>query len=268
MPKKKDPSVTFLNRFGYNVVKLPRAGIEPMDIIGRDETTQWLGPLASVWQSTAPAPVPTPARPAAVVNGQKTDQLDLAFGLSILKNALAAFGATTPSIDASYTRARKIQFSYTNVTSTAVAPLEAGNYLASGSLNTSNPVVRHYFTSEDTQAFLIVEVLKSDAINVSATDEHGQQVALDVPAIQQVVGANVKVKASGAENSAITYSGAAPVTFGFIVDEIDFDGTRWSLQGAAPSGALAFGAGGAGSAGGAGVAAAPILLGAGCRVRI
>jgi hypothetical protein len=60
MPKKKDPSVTFLNRFGYNVVKLPRAGIEPMDVIGRDDTTQWLGQFSSVWKSTTAPPVPTP----------------------------------------------------------------------------------------------------------------------------------------------------------------------------------------------------------------
>jgi len=58
------------------------------------------------------------------------------------------------------------------------------------------------------------------------------------------------------------------VTFGFVVSEIEFDGTRWSLQGAAPSGGLAFGAGAVGG-GAAGVAAdAPVLLGSGCRVRI
>ena len=43
--KKKDPSVTYLNKLGYNVVKLPRTGIEPMDVIGRDQTVQWLGPI-------------------------------------------------------------------------------------------------------------------------------------------------------------------------------------------------------------------------------
>jgi hypothetical protein len=58
--------------------------------------------------------------------------------------------------------------------------------------------------------------------------------------------------------------GPAPVTFGFIVDEIDFDGMRWSLQGATPSGGLAFGAGGPGAAD----TPSAILLGAGCRVRI
>jgi len=78
------------------------------------------------------------------------------------------------------------------------------------------------------------------------------------------VGASVKVKPSAASTSAVTYAGPALVTFGFIVDEIDFDGTRWSLQGAAPSGGLAFGAGGPGATD----APPPILLGAGCRVRI
>ena len=191
MPKKKDPSVTFLNRFGYNVVKLPRVGIEPMDIIGRDETTQWLGPLASVWKSTEAVPIPSPPRAAAPINGQKTDQLQVTFGLKILANALAAFGATVPALDATTAARARSSSRYTNVTSTVVAPLEAGNYLAAGTLNTANPVVTHYFTDEDPQAFLIVDVLKSDTITVTASDEHGDELALDVPAIQALVGAKV-----------------------------------------------------------------------------
>src|SRR3954453_23161957 len=105
MAKKKDPSITFLNKFGYNVIKLPRVGIEPMDVIGKDETTQWLGPIRTVWKSTAAEPAPSPPRFAARVEGQKTDQLDISFGLKILANALAAFGASVPSLDVAYHRA-------------------------------------------------------------------------------------------------------------------------------------------------------------------
>jgi hypothetical protein len=272
MPKKKDPSITFLNRFGYNVVKLPRAGIEPMDVIGRDDTTQWLGPIASVWTSSVPVPTPLPPRPAAPVNGQKTDQLQASFGLKILSSTLAAFGATVPALDVAYSRARTVQFSYTNVTSTIVPPLEAGNYLATGTLNSQNPVVMHYFTDEDPQAFLIVDVLKSDSLTITASDERGVEIGLDVPAIQQLVGANVTVKTSGSSTGTITYTGPVPITFGFTVDEIEYDGTRWSLRGAAAGGGLAFATagGGHGQAGGAGgvVTEAPILLGTGCRVRV
>lgn len=264
MPKKKDPSVTFLNRFGYNVIKLPRVGIEPLDLIGRDDATQWLGPLASVWKSSEPTPQPSAPRPAAPVNGQQSDQMQVTFGLKILANALAAFGATVPSLDAAYTRARKVQFTYTNVTSTVVPPLEAGNYLAAGTLNTANPVVRHYLTGEDAQAFLIVDVLKSDSLTVTASDDRGAEVGVDVPAIESLVGANVKVKTAGSRNSTITFSGPTPVTFGFIVSEIEYDGTQWSLQGAAADGGLAFSAGTAGSV----ASEAPVLLGTGCRVRL
>jgi hypothetical protein len=264
MAKKKDPSVTFLNQFGYNVVKLPRAGIEPLDVIGRDETTQWLGPLNAVWKSSVDEPQPRPPRPAAAVNGQKTDSLDVSFGFKILANALSAFGATVPAVDFAFQRARKVQFSYTGVTSTVVAALDAGNYLASGTLNSANPVVRHYFTEPDSEAYLILDVLKSDSITVNASDEHGVAVGVDVPSIQGVVGANVKVKSGGAGNSTVTFTGPTPVTFGFLVDEIEFDGTQWSLRGVAPSGILAFDAAG----GGGTPTAAPILLGTGCRVRI
>jgi hypothetical protein len=220
--------------------------------------------LSAVWKSAVPVPEPSPPRRAAPVNGQKTDQLDLSFGLKILGHSLAAFGASVPSLDIAYRRARKIQFAYTNVTSTVVAPLEAGNYLTGGTLNSDNPVVKHYFMEPDSQAFVILDVLKSDSITVIATDEHGAEVGVDVPAIQGVVGAGVKVTPSGASSGTITYSGSEPVTFGFIVDEIQFEGGKWSLSGAAPDGALAFAAGSAGQT----ATASPILLGTGCRVRI
>lgn len=263
MAKKKDPSVTFLNKFGYNVIKLPRVGIEPMDVIGSDTTTQWLGPLRSVWKSSVPEPTPGAPNPAAVLVGQQTDQLDVSFGLKILANALAALGATVPSLDVAYHRARKVQFSYTDVTSTVVAPFDAGNYLAQGTLNTDNPVVKHYFQDPEAEAFLIVDVLKSASITVNAIDSNGASVAVDVPAIQGVVGANVSVKAAAAADNSVTYTGKVPVTFGFRVDEIQFDGVKWSLSGAAASGGLAFAAA---AEGGSSPAEAPILIGTGCRV--
>jgi hypothetical protein len=261
MPKKKDPSVTFLNKFGYNVVKLPRVGIEPLDVVGRDETSQWLGPLAKVWKSPIAVPSPSAPRPAAAVNGQKTDSLDVSFGLKILANALSAFGATVPSLDIAYKQARKVTFAYTNVTSTVVAPFDAGEFLAQGTLNSDNPVVKHYFLDPDSQAFLILDVLKSDSITVSATDEHGVGVEIDVPSIQGVVGAKVGVKTTSGASSTLTFTGPEPVTFGFLVDEIQFDAGNWTLSGVVPEGALAFAAGEPDQE-------APILLGTGCRVRL
>lgn len=57
MAKCGDRSVQTLNSKGYNVIKLPRAGIEPMDILGKDDqSTELLGPLADVWNTTVALP--------------------------------------------------------------------------------------------------------------------------------------------------------------------------------------------------------------------
>ena len=248
IPKKKDPSITFLNKFGYNVIKLPRTGIEPMDVIGRDQVTQWLGPLKSVWTSEGPEPLPSPPHPASAVNGQRTDALDLSFGLSILANTLAAFGASAPSLDVAYKSAHSVQFAYTNVTSTSVSPFDAGNYLAQGTLRTDNPVVQNYFAGDGSKAYLIIEVLKSNSITVSATDSRGGDVSISLPQIEGVVDAKIGVKPSNSSNSTITFTGPVAVTFGFAVQQIGREGDKWTLRGAAPSPDIAFGVSGFGTA--------------------
>lgn len=243
LPKKKDPSITFLNRFGYNVIRLPRTGIEPLDVIGRDQSTQWLGPLSKVLTTAGPVPLPGPPHPAAAVNGQRTDAFELSLGLSILANTLAAFGASAPSLNTAFKNAHSVQFTYTNVTSTSVSPFDAGDYLLSGTLRTDNPVVKNYFGNEKTKAYLIIEVLKSDSITVTATDSHGAEIGLALPSIEGVVDAKIGVKPSSSSNSTITFTGPAPVTFGFAVQQIVKEGDGLTLRGAAPSANIAFGVG-------------------------
>jgi hypothetical protein len=271
LPKKKDPSITFLNKFGYNVIKLPRTGIEPMDVIGRDQVTQWLGPLGKVWTSAGPEPLPGPPHPASAVNGQRTDALDLSFGLSILANTLAAFGASVPSLDVAYKSAHSVQFAYTNVTSTSVSPFDAGNYLAQGTLRTDNPVVKNYFLGEKTKTFLILEVLKSASITVTAVDSHGTSIGVDIPALEGVLSSKIGVSPSDSSNSSVTFTGPDPVTFGFSVQQIARQGDCWALHGAAPSADIAFAVQGIGTTGNGDEAGNPMVFETGdfeCRLSI
>ena len=173
-----------------------------------------------------------------------------------------------PSLDVAFKRARKVQFSYSNVTSTVRRTAGGRQLPCRGTLNTENPVVKHYFMEPDSQAFLILDVLKSDSITVVATDEHGTEVGVDVPAIQGIVGAGVRLTPGGASNSSVTFSGAEPATFGFIVDEIQFEGremvaercrARRRASPSRPARSQAVRRTGT---------ASPILLGTGCRVRI
>jgi hypothetical protein len=266
--KKKDPSVTYLNKLGYNVVKLPRTGIEPMDVIGRDRTMQWLGAIDAIWSSAMQKPQPGPPKPASAVNGQKTDALDLSVGLSILGNTLAAFGVSVPSLDVAYKSAHAVQFSYSNVTITEVAPFVAGSYLAKGELQSDNPTVRNYFLSGQATAYLITQVLKSNSLTVTATDSHGTAVDVDLSAFQGV-DTKVGIKPSSSGSSTISFTGPDAITFGFAVQQIARDGDQWTLHGVAPSGDIAFAVPGMGA--GQSGAPAPTVFDTGaldCRLEI
>jgi len=236
----KDPALTFLNRFGYNVVKLPRTGIEPLLVLGRDKALEPIGTISTVWSAPNAPPVPWSPRAATSIEGQKSDKLDLSIGLKILSNALAAFGATTPSLEFAYTRARKVQFTFSNVQSVGIEPFTVGEYLASGDLNLKNPFVSRYFDGDDTRTYIVTEVLKSDTVTVTATDSNEKAIAVDVPAISAVVGANVKIKTGGDSSATLSYQGPEAVTFGFKAFEIVYVNGRWSVKGVKPSGDLAF----------------------------
>ena len=102
-------------------------------------------------------------------------------------------------------------------------------------------MVRNYFLSGKATAWLIVEVLRSNSITVTASDSHGVDVGVDLPAIQNVLDAKIGVKPSNAANSTITFTGPEAVTFGFAVQQIARVGDAWELHGAAPSADIAFG---------------------------
>lgn len=253
----KDPSLTFLNSAGYNVVRLPRVGIEPLDILGKDKSLERLGRVDQMWSSTGALPTVNGPNDAAAVNGKKSSEMKLSIGLKLLSTALGAMGAAVPELNFAYSKAKNVTFAFTEVKTVGVDPLAVGQYLTAGDLASNNPFVRHYFEDEDCSAFIITEVLKSRSITVTATGDSGVEVGVDVPAIQQAVGVKVGVKTASAANSTLTYTGNELLAFGFKCFGIAFVNGRWEVFSAKPSAGLAF------SFATPGTAPSPMLLGEG-----
>jgi hypothetical protein len=252
----KDPAVEKLNKLSYNMVKLPRAGIEPLDVLGRDNNTlNRLGSIVEVWTSNLPPPTVGAPQPAAAIEGGKTGDLDLGIGLKLLSNALAGLGSVVglPSLNLGFKKARRVQFKFVDVVSVGVTAFALGKYLSAGSLDLSNPFVSHYFDNGETQEFIIFEVLKSNAVSITAKDEHGVDVAADINALQSVLTANVKAKLSGSSTSTIVFEGAALATFAFKAFEVFYENGKWTLQGARADDDLSFAATAVGSSGEAAV---------------
>jgi hypothetical protein len=242
LPKKKDPALTYLNKLGYNVIRMPQESIDPLLLIGRDQDIHPLGPLTDYFDASVPPPPVLPARDAVAVNGQSTDALDCSVGLGILSNALKAFGASAPSLNTAYRSAHAVQFSFGNVQIVSISLTSLGKYLASANLTAgeNDPVYRNYFLNPQATTWLIIEVLRSNSVTVTATDSHGVAVGVDLPAIEGIADAKIEIKPSNSSNNAVTFTGPKSLTFGFAVQQIVRNGDRWEMHGAAPSGDIAF----------------------------
>lgn len=236
----KDPRLTYLNSIGYNVLKLPRERLPVLTVIGRDNgVMQELGLLSNIWKTQVPTPQQEQPQVGPDINGQKTNNLKLSIGLEILGGILKVMGAASPQVDFAYKHAKSVQFGFKNVKINRVQPFLVGEYLSGGDLNEKNPFAS-YFTDEDKEAFVITEVLSSNAIKVIAKNEAGQDVEVDIPAIGRVVSAKVKVNLDQQGETGVSYEGNMELAFGFKVFGIEYSNGNWGIYGAKPSGDIAF----------------------------
>lgn len=240
-----DKSLNYLNDLGYNVVRLPRKGLDPLDVLGRDgRRLERLGRLDELWTSRMPLPEIGAPRPAVHINGQATSDMRASMGLRVLNGVLKTIGVDLPELSFAYHHADTLQFTFGDVTVRSVVPLEVGNFLSEGDIHNANPFVERYFADEDTDAFIVTEILQSNEITVSGKNRRGGTIEVDVPAIEVILGGNVSVTAGKTARTAVTYKGKDAVTFGFKVFEIAFDG-RWRITGVQPSAELSFSVGAA-----------------------
>lgn len=218
-----DPVTKELNRRGYNLVRLPRIGINPLDVLGRDSgNLEKLGSIDEVWTSTETKPLPGDPAPAAGIDGESTSDLDLGIGLKLLSNALAGLGSSIglPSLNLAFKTARTIQFKFVNVESVSITPFALGNFLKVGKLDQKNPFVSHFFGNDDTQEYVIFDILRSDSVSVSAKSDSGGSVEPELNVLSGMLTANVKVKADASNTTELVFRSQVKATFAFKAFEI------------------------------------------------
>jgi hypothetical protein len=210
-----DNSIKILASLGYNVVRQPRANLAPLTLIGKQngEFLQ-LGPITKLITNAPGAPPAiTTGQPGAGIQGQSSSSLDLSIGANILGNLIGGMGGNL-GINTSYTDARKITFNYTDVTLDSMDPIDVGEYLKNGDVNADNLILEQYVLGNG-ELFVITTVAKSKKFNVSYEKKNSIGASVDVPALQGLAGANVKVSSSAASSSVISFEGDTPLSFAF-----------------------------------------------------
>lgn len=232
----KDQSLLYLRQYGYNVIRHPRAGINPLDLIGsQNGATLYLGSLNElVAQSDEPYPAITLDQPATDIEGQTTSRMKIGIGVNLLGTLVGALGGTIGA-SVNYTNAKSVSFQYLNVASDTARPLAIGNYLRDGDVDADNPILREYVLGNG-KLYVIHHVVRSDRLTVNFEREAGVGASVDAGQLQAAVGGSVSVDVSNAASGKIVFAGATKVAFGFKCLQIILDDGALRLVAAQPGG--------------------------------
>lgn len=234
-----DKSTSYLKSLGYNVVRHPNAAFQPLDLIGVQKETGYLGPL-NLLITQSPGPLPAIQRnvAAADMNGQMSSKLDFGIGVSILGGLISALGGGTLGASASYTDAQTIEFAYSGVLNDIVVPLEVGNYLKNGSVDAGNKVLAQYVIGNG-DLYLVTKTAKSRKFTVSYERKNGTGAKVEVPVIQQMIGGSISVTSDNARKHVITYEGPTELTFAFQCFQVGVEDGMLNLTATRAGGVVA-----------------------------
>jgi hypothetical protein len=232
-----DPSLRYLNNLGYNVVRLPKTGINPLNIIGIDKHNDPinLGDLSKIWNSSISPPKPKSNGKAANIIGQRTNRLKLSLGIKLLEDIVGCFGASVPTLGTQFQSSNRLQFIFEEVVVNSIDLFDIGKYLLDGDLQLGNPVADKFFLEEKCKTYIIYEVLKSNSISVIAFDKNDTEVKLAIPSIQSAIGGNLEVSVANEKGTAIKFKGNSLLTFGFKIIEIKYAGDNWKITDTTPN---------------------------------
>ena len=214
-----DRPVNYLRNLGLNTILQPRDGIAPLALLGEANGQRALiGTLDQLIEPNS-APLPTVVSSvAANINGERSSKLPVEIGLNILGGIISAMGGNL-GIDAAYSNAKRLEFSFADVTRDRANVIQIGDFLSEGKVRWNHPILSRYLFG-DGNLYVLTEVVRSPQISVTAFDEHKASLGLDITVIKGIVGGKVGVAAEGSGNTAVSYKGDTSLAFGFVAIEL------------------------------------------------
>lgn len=216
----RDTFTRFMNSAGYNVVRHPREGIRPLDLIGLQRgSVHQLGRIDQLVRNpNGPLPQPLEGEQATDINGASTSSMRTAIGVKLLAAVLKAQGSDL-GVLAKYRSARKLKFTFTDVLIDRVQPLDISNLLRHGEPDADSPLIDQYVAGNG-RLFVISRVARSNKLTVTSEGEGGGGLELDVPTIQGIVSGGVTVSTEFGNSATLSYTGSKQLVFGFECFEI------------------------------------------------
>ena len=207
--------------YGANIVGAPRAGIDPLTTVARqDDRVEPRGHLQYILEGVPPVFPPVTSSPASTMSGTRSAEVKAKLGLDLSAKFLSALGLPVPGADLAATLwkgAATFTFEVRDVMDNQIDLAQLGQAI-NGRLVAQTAATEIFLTDETQQLLLITRTLTTPTFAVRASSTGGQAVKIAVDGITDLVGsAHADVSWKQERDDWISFRGAAPVTFGFAV---------------------------------------------------
>lgn len=189
---------------GYTALALPSHEFELLTLVferdgarGHDASFDQLAP--GVRAQLAP-PEQNASLPA--IAGERTRSVGLAGGLKLLSGLLAALGGGVLGLEAGFRTARKLTFAYAGLSSETLNAVELQLLLNTVPQPPEGGLLRAWM---DDHLYVVTSVLRARRVSVTAHDDDGSEVGVDVPIISGAISGNIDTRFSGADHSTVTF---------------------------------------------------------------
>ena len=219
----KDKSITYLKSCGYNVIRVPKADIQPLQIFVSERGI--LKPLGQLSTILNPGEIPLPSvkqdQVMAGIKGKRTNDLSIGVGISILGNIIGAMGGSKLGLESKFSKARTIAFEFVDVLEDSIEIAKLDQYLANADVNPHSRQLAQLLEADE--IFVTTATIKSNKFTIEVKKKNNVDAGVTVPEIKEVVGGNVEVKTSADAENKIAFEGKVPLGFGFQAVQLIYE---------------------------------------------
>jgi hypothetical protein len=220
----KDKSISLLNDLGYNVVRYPKSGIEPLGfVVKQSNKYELVSKIQNLWISELEIPI-SKREQVPDLNIIESNEIKGGFGiktlLDIFKVNLNVNGLKDKSIKLVIINPQRVYCDFDSI----------ANFIRKGDVNIDNAVSDFIFDGKS-RVFVILETIVSSELKIIISGKSEAEAKVSAEELSENLNANVQFGSSNSNNNEIYFkSNDSAVTFGFKSSEIVFEDGKWSMK--------------------------------------
>jgi hypothetical protein len=221
---RPDPILDLLKGIGFLPLRLPRADVQPLQLLNLDgKQFSLLGDLDEAMNAgTAKLPpVKKDIATAGQIQGTRSSTVKASLGLDILGNILGALTGTKLDVSAGFQNASTLTFEFGDVTVTTVSIILLDKYLNLATIDATAKQIKQLMQAG--KVGVTTAVARSKKYIVSAQNDHGADIKADVPVIKGIASGNLSVSTTGGKTQKVVFEGPDAITFGVQAAQLRFD---------------------------------------------